>query len=490
MNPDSGSLGELLDACKGREVWVFGDLMLDEYVQGPVERISPEAPVPIVRVDNVGYRMGGAANVAGQVAALGARAVLAGPIGGDWAGKQLLELCERAGIQTKGVLKFANRCTTRKLRVLGQGQQLLRLDWEEAGAITDAELVAIIERMAATSRPDAIIISDYAKGAITAATVAKLAETAAGFGCKILADPKKTNFASYRGVGVLTPNLAELALAAARRLDSKDLDDVARAARDVMKAAGLPEMVVTLAERGVLVMTAGAEPQHIPAVRRAVRDVTGAGDTMIAVLATVLAAGANLRQAAEIANTAAGIAVGEIGTVAVPAAEIRQALGGRPSGKIISRDELAARADIWRIAGKRIVFTNGCFDILHAGHLSLLQLAAGLGDVLVVAVNSDASVRRLKGPDRPVVTEHDRATILAGLECVDAVTLFDEDTPLETLQAVRPDVLVKGQDYAGSEVVGHELVEAGGGRVVLLPILPGRSSTSLIEKIQGGGRRG
>jgi D-beta-D-heptose 7-phosphate kinase/D-beta-D-heptose 1-phosphate adenosyltransferase len=475
----------VLDAFKGREIWVFGDLMLDEYVHGPVERISPEAPVPVVRVDSIEYRLGGAANVAGQVAALGAQAVLAGPIGSDWAGERLVELCGNAGIDTRCVVPLAERRTTRKLRVLGQGQQLLRMDWEESLACPPADLLHIIEILAATSRPGAIILSDYAKGAITPATVARMAEVATALGAKLLVDPKRADLAAYRGVDVLTPNLAELSLAAGRRLERENLDGIASAARALMDSAGLPAMVVTLSERGVMILESGAGWHHIPAVRRAVRDVTGAGDTIIATIATGLAAGATLQQAAEIANTAAGLAVGEVGAVAIAAEEIRYALGGQSGAKLLSRDLLASRADLWRTAGKRIVFANGCFDILHAGHLSLLQQAANLGDILVVAMNSDASVRRLKGADRPVVGEHDRARLVAALECVDAVTLFDEDTPLATLEAVRPDVLVKGQDYAGREVVGRELVEAGGGRVVLLPILPGRSSTSVVEKIRG-----
>jgi D-beta-D-heptose 7-phosphate kinase/D-beta-D-heptose 1-phosphate adenosyltransferase len=457
------TLPAFLDACAGREVWVFGDLMLDEYVHGPVDRISPEAPVPVLRVAEVEQRMGGAANVAGQVAALGARAVLAGAVGDDQAGEQLRELGYRAGIDTRCVVPVGGRHTTRKLRVLGQGQQLIRLDWEETVPLSEETLLGIVAQLAEGRSPDAIVVSDYAKGTITPAVVAKLAEVARRVGCPLLADPKRADLGTYRGVGVLTPNLAELALAAGRRVGADDLEDVGRVAAGLMQS----------------------EPQHIPAVRRAVRDVTGAGDTMIAVLATTLAAGASLRQAAEIANTAAGLAVGEVGAVAIVAAEIRRALGGRFGGKILDRQSLAALADIWRTAGKRIVFANGCFDMLHAGHLSLLQQAAGLGDALVVAINSDASVRRLKGPDRPVTHEQDRARIVAGLECVDAVTVFEEDTPLETLAAVRPDVLVKGQDYTAREVVGRELVEAGGGHVVLLPLLPGRSSTSLVERIRG-----
>jgi D-beta-D-heptose 7-phosphate kinase/D-beta-D-heptose 1-phosphate adenosyltransferase len=474
----------VLDGFAGRSIWIFGDLMLDEYVHGPVERISPEAPVPVIRVDSTEYRPGGAANVAAQVAALGARAVLAGPVGEDWAGEKLVELCDRVGIDAHCVLPLAGRRTTRKLRVLGQGQQLLRMDWEESLACPPGELLQIIERLAATSKPDAIVLSDYAKGAVTPATVARMAEIAADLGARLLVDPKRADLGSYRGADVLTPNLAELSLAAGRRLERDDLEAIAAAARGLMDAAGLPAMVVTLSERGVMILEAGGEWHHIPAVRRAVRDVTGAGDTVIATLATGLAAGATLQQAARIANVAAGLAVREVGAVAIATEGIRHALGGQSGAKLFERATLASRADLWRSAGKRIVLANGCFDILHAGHLSLLQQAADLGDILVVAMNSDASVRRLKGPQRPVVGEHDRARLVAALECVDAVTLFDEDTPLATLEAVRPDVLVKGQDYEGREVVGRELVEAGGGRVVLLPILPGRSSTSVVEKIR------
>jgi len=485
MTAGSRSLPELLDACSGRQVWVFGDLMLDEYVRGPVNRISPEAPVPVVRVEGVEYRMGGAANVAGQVAALGAHPVLAGAVGGDWAGERLKELGARAGIDTRCVTTIDDRHTTRKLRVLGQGQQLLRLDWEASEPLSEEALLGVVESLADGPDPEAIIVSDYAKGSVTPRVVARLAALAGRYGCPLLADPKRADLAAYHGVQVLTPNLAELSLAAGRHLDPGDLDEIGRAAGALLDAAGLPSMVVTLGERGVLVVVAGEAPAHIPAVRRAVRDVTGAGDTMIAVLATAMAAGASLSQAAEIANTAAGLAVGEVGAVAIVTAEIRRALGGRFGGKIVDRRSLAALADIWRTAGKRVVFANGCFDMLHAGHLSLLQQAAGLGDALVVAINSDASVRRLKGPDRPVIHEQDRARVVAALECVDAVTVFDEDTPLETLAAVRPDVLVKGEDYAGRDVVGRELVEAAGGRVALLPLLPGRSSTSLVERIRG-----
>ncbi len=486
MNAKQEDLLALLSRFAGRNVWVYGDIMLDEYVQGDVERISPEAPVPVVRVGTVEFRTGGASNVARQVAALGANALLAGPIGDDQAATRLLDLCDTSGISTRGVTPVPDRRTTRKLRVLGHGQQLLRLDWDQAEAYPEAHCLEAVERLRTDPRPDIIILSDYAKGAITPASVGVAAKVASDCGCPLIADPKSRDFSLYRGVDVLTPNLRELAIAAGRELDDNDTDAVAAVARSLLHPDGPRAMVVTLAERGALVVTAEDEPLHLPAVRRAVRDVTGAGDTFIAFLASGLAAGVGLAESAAIANLAAGLAVSEVGAVAVAPSDIRRLLGSLPGNKLLDRDSLAARADNWRSAGRRIVFTNGCFDILHAGHVALLQKAASLGDVLIVGLNSDASIRRLKGRDRPIVAQHDRASMISALECVDAVTLFEDDTPLGIVEAVRPDVLVKGEDYAGSTVVGRELVESGGGRVVLLPLLPGRSSTSLVERIRSG----
>jgi len=307
-------------------VWVFGDLMLDEYVHGPVDRISPEAPVPVLRVAEVEQRMGGAANVAGQVAALGARAVLAGAVGDDQAGEQLRELGYRAGIDTRCVVPVGGRHTTRKLRVLGQGQQLIRLDWEETVPLSEETLLGIVAQLAEGRSPDAIVVSDYAKGTITPAVVAKLAEVARRVGCPLLADPKRADLGTYRGVGVLTPNLAELALAAGRRVGADDLEDVARVAAGLMQSAGLPAMVVTLGERGVLLLAAGEEPQHIPAVRRAVRDVTGAGDTVIATFTLALIAGADPLDASRLANYAAGVVVMKAGTATVSPQELHAAI--------------------------------------------------------------------------------------------------------------------------------------------------------------------
>jgi D-beta-D-heptose 7-phosphate kinase / D-beta-D-heptose 1-phosphate adenosyltransferase len=472
----------VLDRFASLKVWVVGDLMLDEYVMGAVERVSPEAPVPVVRVSGTEHRLGGAANVARQVAALGAKVSVAGIIGTDAAGDDLLRLCAASGIDTGGIVRVANRRTTRKLRVLGHSQQLLRMDWEDS-IPGSAELCTRMLEGLGAEMPDAVILSDYAKGVLTPQTIALI--TARAGKTPIVVDPKSRDFSRYRGATTVTPNLRELELAAGVSLDPTHTDSVVAAARPLIAAAQLASMVVTLSEHGMLVVPAEGPPVAVPASRRAVFDVTGAGDTAIAVLTLSLAAKASLPDAARLANAAAGVSVGQVGAVAVDADSIRSELTASPDAKVLSRAALATRAASWRIAGKKIVFTNGCYDLLHAGHLSLLHGAARLGDVLVLAINSDASVRRLKGPERPLVPQSERAALLAALACVDAVTVFDEDTPLETIEAVRPHILVKGADYKAEQVVGREIVEAGGGRVALVPLLPQKSTSALVERIKG-----
>jgi D-beta-D-heptose 7-phosphate kinase/D-beta-D-heptose 1-phosphate adenosyltransferase len=479
------ALLEILDRYAGVNVWVIGDLMIDEYVTGAVDRISPEAPVPVVRVGRTEFRLGGAANVARQAAVLGANVSLAGIVGNDSAGDDLLRMCRESGVDGRGIVVVSDRRTTRKLRIIGHSQQLLRLDWEDTQPSATQTLEDMLARLAQGPRPDVIIVSDYAKGAITAETVARIANGSGVKGCPILVDPKSRDFARYRGATTITPNLRELEIAAGKTLDPDDLPGIADAARRLSKVAGIDAMVVTLSERGMLVVPVDGEEVAIPAVKREVYDVTGAGDTAIATLAVSLAAGANLSDSSQIGNAAAGVSVGQIGAVAVDVASIRHALADLPATKVLSREDLSAKAASWRAAGKRIVFTNGCFDLLHAGHLSLLNGAAKFGDVLVVAINSDASVKRLKGPQRPLVSEAERSELLAALSCVDAVTIFDEDTPLETVERVRPHVLVKGQDYQNKAVVGREIVEANGGRVELVPLVAEKSTSALVERIRG-----
>jgi D-beta-D-heptose 7-phosphate kinase/D-beta-D-heptose 1-phosphate adenosyltransferase len=475
----------LPDRFADLHIWVVGDLMIDEYVTGTVERISPEAPVPVLRAQGSEHRLGGAANVARQIATLGAHVSVAGICGDDAAGEQLLGLCASAGIATAAVLKLPGRHTTRKLRVVSHSQQLLRLDWEDISPCAAEVSRRLLAQLEAGGPPDAIILSDYAKGVLTPETIAAVLRSRGSI--PLVVDPKHRDFARYRGATTVTPNLHELEAAIGRTLDPEDTAAIAAAARALLASAGLESMVVTLGSRGMLVVPASGPETAVPAIRHEVYDVTGAGDTAIAVFALALAAQAPLIQAAQLANAAAGVSVCQVGAVAVSAASIRDALATRPDGKLLSRHELAARAATWRTEGKRIVFSNGCFDLLHAGHLSLLSHAAKLGDVLVLAINSDASVRRLKGPERPLVPQAERAALLAALAFVDAVTIFEEDTPLADLQAVKPHVLVKGGDYQPSEVVGRELVEAAGGRIVIVPLTPDKSTSSLVARIRGAG---
>jgi D-beta-D-heptose 7-phosphate kinase/D-beta-D-heptose 1-phosphate adenosyltransferase len=352
---------------------------------------------------------------------------------------------------------------------------LVRLDWEDATPCPGAAVDAMLERLRAGRAPDVIILSDYAKGLLTDEFLNTVAEAAASVGTRVVVDPKRRDLGAYPRGSIMTPNLRELELAAGTPFDPEDTASIAAAAQALVAQAGATALVVKRGERGMLVASAGEPCLPIPARGRTLFDAT-----VVAVLATALATGAPLGDAARIANAAAGIVVGKIGTVSAEPAEIIEFMNGGSTHKVLDREALAAQVHEWRAAGKRIVVTNGCFDLLHAGHLSLLHQAAQYGDVLVLAVNSDASVQRLKGPGRPLIPEQERAAMLASLACVDAVTLFDEDTPLSLLQAIRPDVLVKGQDYKVEQVVGRDLVESNGGSVVLVPLVPDKSTTALI----------
>lgn len=480
---DQVRLSEILGRVRGLTVWVLGDIILDEYLVGDATRVSPEAPVPVVRVRAVDYRLGGAANVANQVAVLGAHTLLAGVIGQDDAANDILRLCEKSGIESHAIRRIAVRPSSRKLRVIARQQQLVRLDWEDTHAWSAEEASGVVELLAAGPPPDVVVLSDYAKGVLTPELIEHVVHVAASAGARVIVDPKRTDFSAYRGASVITPNLHELQIAAGSVFDPGDTDAIAAASQSLARATAAEALVVTLGAHGMMVVPA-YEPHHvIPAWRRSVFDATGAGDTVVALVAVSLAAGATLLEAAQIANAAASITVGSVGTVAVEVDEIIGVLAAKQPHKIFDRDGLAARVRRWRNEGKQIVFANGCFDLLHTGHLSLLHEAARHGDILIVGINSDASISRLKGPARPLVPEGERAAMLAALECIDAVTVFAEDTPLDLLDAIRPDVLVKGEDYRIDQVVGRELVESNGGRVILVPLVSGRSTTALIDRI-------
>ncbi|MGA8278025.1 MAG: D-glycero-beta-D-manno-heptose 1-phosphate adenylyltransferase [Rhodanobacteraceae bacterium] len=481
---DGTRLNEILERVRRLRVWIIGDIMLDEYVAGSADRISPEAPVPVVRAGGIDSRLGGAANVARQVVALGAHATLAGLLGEDEAGDQILRLCSECAIDTRAVTRVAGRHSTRKLRVLARNHQMLRLDWEDPTAFPRSLVPQMIEHLKREPPPDVVILSDYSKGVLTQQTIDGIAGICRPLNIRIVVDPKRRDFSEYRGANLLTPNLRELQLAARHAFDPDDANAIARTARTLAVAAGLDALVVTLGDRGMLIVPASDPEVAIPASSpHAVSDPTGAGDTVVATLGTCLGAGATLVEAAHIANVAAGIAVCRVGAVAVEVPAITAALGGGAASSVLGTEDVTAKVGAWRAAGKRIAFTNGCFDLLHAGHLSLLHQAANCADKLVVGINSDASIQRLKGPGRPIVPENERAALLAALACVDAVTIFDQDTPLELLRLLRPEVLVKGSDYRLDQIVGRDLVEAGGGRVLLVPLVPEKSSTALIERM-------
>lgn len=476
-------LDSVFARMRNLHVWVVGDIMLDEYAIGDTDRISPEAPVPVIRVQRSEDRLGGAANVARQVAALGAHASLAGVIGADPEGERVLKQCADAGVDTRAVRRMASRRTTRKLRGLARHQQLVRLDFEDTAPCEAKDVRWMLGELHAGPIPDVIVASDYAKGVLTPELFAGLVEAATDAATRIVVGPKRPDFVGYRGASVITPNIRELEAATGRTFDPADTAAIAAAAQSLAADLGVDALAVTRAEHGILIAPARDRCRAIAAHAQVLSDPTGAGDIVLAVLATTLAAGASLIEAASLANVAAGISISRIGTVSVTPEEILAAAERAGTRKVLGRAELVTQVEDWRASGRRIAFTNGCFDLLHAGHLALLHEAARCGDALIVAINSDASVQRLKGPGRPLVCERERAAMLAALGCVDAVTIFDEDTPLESLSAVRPDVLVKGQDYRIDEVVGRELVESGGGRVVLVPLLPGKSTTALLDQI-------
>lgn len=482
----------LLRSIANTTVLCVGDLMLDEFVYGEVSRISPEAPAPVIAVQRSELNVGGAGNVARNIAAIGARCIFVGLIGDDEAGRTLnAELTREPRIEPL-LVRDPSRPTTRKVRFVSEhfSSHMLRADWETAaaasGEIETRLLDAILPQL---ERADIVLLSDYAKGVLTPQLIARVIDAARQRGKRVIVDPKSANFATYRGATLLTPNRKEFVAATRSAADS--LSGIAAAAQEAMALADCEAMLVTQSEHGMTLVPRGGEPIHVPALPVKVRDVSGAGDTVAAILAVVLAAGEDWASAMRAASAAAAVAVGKNGTAVVTPAELRRKLLPHASlaaeDKIIgSAADLDRRIDEWRREGLRVGFTNGCFDILHPGHVKVLTAARGACDRLIVGLNSDASVRRLKGESRPVQDERARAEVLAGLEAVDLVVIFEEDTPLKLITQIVPSVLVKGGDYTREQVVGYEVVEAGGGEVMLVDILPGHSTTSLVEKAREG----
>lgn len=482
----------LSQAIAGKTVLCIGDLMLDEFVYGEVSRISPEAPAPVIAVQRSEINVGGAGNVARNIASLGGRCIFVGLIGEDEAAAKLkVELAKESRIEAV-LVADSSRPTTRKVRFVSEhfSTHMLRADWELAQpAAGDVEQKLIDVILPLIARADIVLLSDYAKGVLTARVIRNTIDTARKLGKRVIVDPKSANLAIYRGATILTPNRKEFAEATRSRADSDK--SIADAAQDAMYLADCEAMLVTQSEHGMTLVVRGGASIHVPALPVKVRDVSGAGDTVAAMLALSLAASADWETALRMANAAAAVAVGKKGTATVTPAELRRKI--LPHASLAAEDKIVPAGGVldthlseWRQQGLRIGFTNGCFDILHPGHVKVLTAARGACDRLIVGLNSDASVKRLKGEGRPVQDERARAEVLAALEAVDLVAIFTEDTPIELIAKIKPSVLVKGGDYTREQVVGYEIVEACGGEVVLVDILPGHSTTSLVDRARGG----
>jgi len=481
----------LAQAFSRQTVLCIGDLMLDEFVYGEVSRISPEAPAPVIAAQRSETNIGGAGNVARNIASLGGQCIFTGLIGEDEVGVKLaVTLAQEPGIESVLVHDPA-RPTTRKVRFVSEhfSTHMLRADWERAApAASEIEQKLIDAVLPNIARADIVLLSDYAKGVLTARVIRNVIDAAKSLGKRVIVDPKSANLAIYRGATLLTPNRKEFAEATRSRADSDA--GIAEAALDAMVLADCEAMLVTQSEHGMTLVTRRGEAIHVPALPVKVRDVSGAGDTVAAALALSLAAGADWEAALRVANAAAAVAVTKKGTATVTQAELRRKILPHASlaaeEKIAPSDVLDAHLAEWRKQGLRVGFTNGCFDILHPGHVKVLTAARGACDRLVVGLNSDSSVRRLKGEGRPVQDERARAEVLAALEAVDLVVIFAEDTPIKLIEHVRPSVLVKGGDYTREQVVGHEIVEKHGGEVLLVDILEGHSTTSLVKRAREG----
>jgi len=458
-------------------VVVAGDVMLDRYLFGVTDRISPEAPVPVVHVQETDDRAGGAANVAVNLASLGVTTRLVGVVGKDDAADSLQAILKNRGIQCN-FHRVDDRPTITKTRVQSRGQQLIRLDRENTAAMPGDAVVSVLRK--SIKGAGAVVLSDYGKGALSSVTT--MIDVCRDAKIPVLVDPKGTDFSKYRGATLITPNQAEFEVVAGSC--SSD-DELVQRARAMLDDLDLNALLVTRSEKGMLLLESDMAPVFLSTQAREVYDVTGAGDTVIAMLAGALASGASLASAAALANIAAGLVVRKIGVASVTPGEIRVSLHQRGQGGrgLVGPDELKLMVAESRDRSERVIMTNGCFDVLHAGHVSYLEEAKSLGDRLIVAVNDDESVRRLKGESRPINALEDRLLVLAGLAAVDWVVPFSDDTPAALIAAVLPDVLVKGGDYDPNEIAGAKDVLQNGGEVRILAFRDGHSSSRIIDKL-------
>lgn len=487
MTTDQSALAALAASLSSARVLCAGDAMLDRFVYGAVDRISPEGPIPVLRIQRESAMLGGAGNVVRNLVGLGGRASFFTCVGDDAPGREVARLIDGlAGVEPVLCVE-TGRQTTIKTRFVAGNQQLLRADEETLAPVSTLSLDRLTAAAAdAMADAGALVLSDYGKGVLPPGTALRLIELARARGVPVVVDPKGPDWTRYRGASVVTPNRKELAEAAG--MDTGDTDAIVAAARKLIDTCGLGAILVTRSQEGMTLVSAdAAEPAHLPAEAREVYDVSGAGDTVVATVAAALAAGASLVDAARLANVAAGIVVGKVGTAAVHVDELLHTLRRQDleadEAKVLPLPRALERVEGWRARGLTIGFTNGCFDLLHPGHVSLLAQARAGCDRLVVGLNSDASVKRLKGEARPVQTEAARATVLGSLASVDMVVIFGEDTPIDLIRTLRPDVLVKGADYTIETVVGADIVQGYGGRVMLARLEDGFSTTATIARM-------
>jgi len=482
----------VIDHFSTKRLLVVGDVMLDRFIYGTVSRISPEAPAPVIMTAAPDEAVGGAGNVARNLAALGASCDIVAVVGRDETAQRIhWQLSECLGV-TRALVEVSGRVTTLKTRFVASlhNTHLLRADTEETtpiGVEIEDAILEAAQPMAANAH--AVILSDYGKGVLTPRVISEIISVARSSGKPIVVDPKGPDYCRYRGATVLTPNVAELAQAIGRPVKD-DEKAIAAAARSLMEAIDCQSVLVTRGERGALIVDRDAETSAFDAMAKRVIDVSGAGDTVVASFTLALVSEAGITGSARLANAAAGVVVAKKGTSHVTANELRDVLLSRPHfelrEKLCAMDAVEACVATWRKHGLSIGFTNGCFDLLHPGHVHLLCEARSYCDKLVVGLNSDTSVRRLKGPTRPVQSEAARSIVLAGLAFVDAVVLFEKDTPIELIEIVRPDVLIKGSDYSIDEVVGRDIVESYGGRVILVELVPDSSTTLIVNRLKTG----
>ncbi|MCL5290512.1 MAG: D-glycero-beta-D-manno-heptose 1-phosphate adenylyltransferase [Firmicutes bacterium] len=475
--------GRIPNIFGSKRFLVAGDLMLDEYLFCEFTRISPEAPVPVYNISGRKHNLGGAGNVAANLIALGGEVDIIGHIGDDRAGKKVLSCLQELRINPEHLIISREYPTITKTRVMaGRGYQALRIDNEKKDppcGKSVQKLCAFIKE--AIKQYDCVVLSDYGKGMLTDGLLKHIISAAGSSGVPLVVDPKGNSYRRYEGAAVCTPNLKELEIACGREIrGDRELD---KAARDVLEVSGIKNMVVTRGPCGISLYSEHRQwrREDFPAARKDIADVTGAGDTVVAVIAVCLADGIPLEKACAMANAAASLVVSRTGVTRASMTEIVSAMNHEL--KCFQRHTLAALVDRCRKEGKKIVFTNGCFDLLHTGHVKLLKSAGEMGDILVVGLNSDASVKRIKGPLRPVNNESIRAELLSGLSFVDFVTVFDEDTPEELIRVLKPDVLVKGADWQAGEIIGGDIVESSGGTVRLVDLEPGISTTGIIDRI-------